>query len=286
MSPIYYRKEGDSMQTKRTSRLLAVLLAVITVLAMLQISTMAQNAKSITNLGKDEPVKAGIEYPLNGADVLIFKQSTYAVVWSERELTDEEKEEIKTYDNSNIKKWGFTTQRTFVLADVLGVSGSGGSLKTKVTVGETSYSFTNGSMSHVVRLQIDKPTPTPTPSPTATPTSSPTATPTPTPTPTATPTSTPTATPTSTPTATPVSTPTATPTSTPTATPTATPSITPTSAPVPSDKPDTTDTPKEEVTTPETGDQENIVIIGAIFLSAISFVGIIYLSRKRQNSKE
>lgn len=95
--------------------------------------------------------------------MLIFKQSTYAVVWSARELTAEEQEQIKACDNSNIEKWAFTTDRTFVLADKLGVSEN--PLKTRITVGETSFSFTNGSISHVVLIQVEKPTPTPTETP-------------------------------------------------------------------------------------------------------------------------
>ena len=162
----FIEKKGKAKKTK--NRLLAVAFLLVMLFAVLQINTFAQGTDGLTVIDKLEPVKPDQEYPLNGADVLIFKQSTYAVVWSARELTAEEQEQIKACDNSNIEKWAFTTDRTFVLADKLGISGSGGSLKTRITVGETSFSFTNGSISHVVLIQVEKPdlTPTETPNPT------------------------------------------------------------------------------------------------------------------------
>ena len=112
-----------------------------------------------------------------------------------------------------------------------------------------THSKTGKSISRVLLVGEEQPTPTVTPTmtPTSTPTAAPTTTPTqvPTPTPTMTPTATPTMAPTSTPTAaptiaptqvptpTPTMTPTATPTQAPTPTPTAAPTTAPTQAPTP-----------------------------------------------------
>ena len=104
-----------------------------------------------------------------------------------------------------------------------------------------THSKTGKSISRVLLVGEEQPTPTvtptmtPTPTPTATPTMTPTPTPTPTAAPTTTPTQAPTLTPTMTPTATPTPTmpPTPTPTMAPTSTPTAAPTIAPTQAPTP-----------------------------------------------------
>ena len=122
-----------------------------------------------------------------------------------------------------------------------------------------THSKTGKSISRVLLVGEEQPTPTVTPTmtPTPTPTATPTMTPTPTPTPTAAPTTTPTQVPTPTPTATPTqvptptptatATPTMTPTPTPTATPTMTPTPTPTAAPttVPTQAPTPTATPTQ-----------------------------------------
>ena len=100
-----------------------------------------------------------------------------------------------------------------------------------------THSKTGKSISRVLLVGEEQPTPTvtptmtPTPTPTATPTIAPTQVPTPTATPT--PTMTPTTAPTQVPTATPTMAPTATPTMAPTSTPTAAPTIAPTQAPTP-----------------------------------------------------
>ena len=102
-----------------------------------------------------------------------------------------------------------------------------------------THSKTGKSISRVLLVGEEQPTPTVTPTmtPTSTPTAAPTIAPTPTPTavPTTTPTQAPTLTPTMTPTATPTPTmpPTPTPTMAPTSTPTAAPTIAPTQAPTP-----------------------------------------------------
>ena len=94
-----------------------------------------------------------------------------------------------------------------------------------------THSKTGKSISRVLLVGEEQPTPTVTPTmtPTPTPTATPTMTPTPTPTPTAAPTTTPTQVPTPTPTAT--ATPTMTPTTAPTQVPTPTPTVAPTTAP-------------------------------------------------------
>ena len=100
-----------------------------------------------------------------------------------------------------------------------------------------THSKTGKSISRVLLVGEEQPTPTVTPTmtPTSTPTAAPTTTPTqvPTPTPTMPPTPTPTTTPTQAPTPTPTVAPTATPTMAPTPTPTAAPTTVPTQAPTP-----------------------------------------------------
>ncbi len=86
----FIEKKGKAKKTK--NRLLAVAFLLVMLFAVLQINTFAQGTDGLTVIDKLEPVKPDQEYPLNGADVLIFKQSTYAVVWSAREFTAEEQE--------------------------------------------------------------------------------------------------------------------------------------------------------------------------------------------------
>ena len=115
-----------------------------------------------------------------------------------------------------------------------------------------THSKTGKSISRVLLVGEEQPTPTVTPTmtPTSTPTAAPTTTPTqvPTPTPTMPPTPTPTTTPTQAPTPTPTVAPTATPTMAPTPTPTAAPTTVPTQVPTPTMTP--TATPTAVPTTP------------------------------------
>ena len=117
-----------------------------------------------------------------------------------------------------------------------------------------THSKTGKSISRVLLVGEEQPTPTVTPTmtPTSTPTAAPTTTPTQVPTPTMTPTATPTVAPTTAPTQVPTPTPTAAPTTTPTQVPMPTPTVAPTTAPtqVPTPTMTPTATPTAVPTTP------------------------------------
>ena len=139
-------------------KLSAIILAVLCFTALSSIAVLAIDIDGDTWAKVDSSAGKGV-FSVEDIDFVVIKQATGAVIWLKTDLNDADKEallsKINAKDPSILNSTSdgivFTTDRDFILKEVLNYTGSGGKYDARVTVSTVSGELTMtiyGTYSH------------------------------------------------------------------------------------------------------------------------------------------